>query len=439
MSTLYEHPTDKSSEYDDESYYPSGNGEYRGKNYSPRHRKYYRTHHRNKYNNKQFYRDDNKSAKYTTTYRKRSPNRSPRHLKARALHAVRQARIEKYCNNTSSANNAAQHEININNDDENYVDHNNNKFYESTTLPHDEASDLHFINEVNEQKSYEQTENEHPQQQDCEEKEIECDPSIMDLPDFQLEMEELECFQNVSLSTMHSLLDEQRLQNGSILAKLHCDQEQFLNVCQEYENQNDLLKREIIKYEQENEGITDKVQMIQNILIEHKNENLIQNEEVRQSEIVKASLWEAVSTNMTLLQQVNELNHQIDSYHVLIAKKSQQLTILEKERAKKEKEKEEKESETNGNDNDNLDDDKETITNSKIESKDTPFDAMSVGTLNTNWFDFPLSSELESRMDEEDILKSYADQLVSKNQRYHEILKLLRNKVDELRDTRTRL
>jgi len=268
---------------------------------------------------------------------------------------------------------------------------------------------------------------------------------LPNLPDFQLEQEELSCFQDVEISIIHSKLDEQRLENGKILAQLHCDQDQFLNICQHYQYQNGLLKDEISKFEQENESISNQVQDIQNILIQHKNENIIQNEEIRQSEIIKASLWEAVSTNMRLLQQVGELNGQIDCYHVLIAKTSQQLTILEKEKeAKKEKERQEITTDNNNNNgggDNNLDgnDEKETITNLKIESKETPFDLMSVGTLNTNWFDFQSNSELDSRMDEGDILKSYADQLVSKNERYQEILKLLRNKVDELRDTRTRL
>ena len=151
-----------------------------------------------------------------------------------------------------------------------------------------------------EEKSYEE------RRQNCHEtKDGDCNEILLpNLPDFQLEEEELSCFRDIEISVIHSQLDQQRLQNGTILAQLHCDQDQFLNICQHYQNENDLLKQEILKYEQENETIIDQVQEIQNILIQHKNENMIENEEMRQSEIIKQHLWEAVNTNMQLIAEL---------------------------------------------------------------------------------------------------------------------------------------
>merc|ERR1712039_1143336 len=163
------------------------------------------------------------------------------------------------------------------------------------------------------------------------------------------------------------------------------------------------------------------------------------------------ALWQGMAMNMHLLSEVKSLNKQIDSYLLLIAKKNREVTLA---RMKQGKEK--------GDDDDDvkedMDKDEEQEQTIKHENKDDDIvqeqgkadndsyhspNRMQIqqNNENTNKYLSPMSVvsnvSMQSHMTvspQKDPREEYADQLVAKNRRYQDIMKLLRKKVDELRE-----
>merc|ERR1712154_587188 len=207
----------------------------------------------------------------------------------------------------------------------------------------------------------------------------------------------------------------QRLKNEALLAKLHNDQKKFLKVCKHYEKKNGRLQERVVSVAKKNKTSVQSAKVMKSLLVEHK--SVV---DLNQNENIQCNLWKGISTNMQLLSEVNTLNKQIDAYHLLIAKKNQEIgqqTTTNKDIVNDDDQKTEQQP---TKEQIYIDDD------SKEEQLEPPknnnWDTMSIGTNNGG-----------------DPTANYAEQLIARNKRYHEILALLRKKVDELRACRKKI
>merc|ERR1712130_868867 len=140
-----------------------------------------------------------------------------------------------------------------------------------------------------------------------------------------LNVEDLSHLNKLSVDEIRNELNGQRLKNEALLAKLHNDQKKFLKVCKHYEKKNGRLQERVVSVAKKNKTSVQSAKVMKSLLVEHKSVvDLNQNENI-QCQVIKGNLWKGISTNMGLLSEVNTLNKQIDAYHLLIAKKNQEI------------------------------------------------------------------------------------------------------------------
>lgn len=313
-----------------------------------------------------------------------------------------------------------------------------------------------------------------------------------------LSSEDLSILSKLSVSEIQNELNAQRLKNESLLAKLHHDQKKFLKVCKHYEKKNGVLKGEVAAHEQSNTHSVQSAKMMKSLLSEHQTECDLNQQEQIQGQISKSVLWKGVSTNMQLLSEVNALNKQIDSYHLLIAKKNQQLDVHKIQRQTPQTDNgqngdaEDVHKEQRGGNNNSKDDQKDEeeadlcgvvqrslVIETEMEHREqvnenkgskerkvrSAENAAMGGGDDSKQMETEQTSDNSAELDGQsmsgmggqqpfdtmsvvsgtatacngDPLKNYADQLIARNKRYQQILALLRNKVDELRACRKKL
>merc|ERR1712129_157984 len=143
--------------------------------------------------------------------------------------------------------------------------------------------------------------------------------------------------------------------------------------------------------------------------------------------------WKGVTRNMHLLTEVDSLNKQIDSYLLLIAKKNREVTL---DRMKREDDAKDAADETDKSMNDKNDDQK--VNDAKAYSYQSPKKLKPFVAKDDPYLS-PMSICSQSVSPRKNPKEAYADELIAKNKRYYDIMKLLRKKVDELRACRKKI
>eukprot|EP01083_Nonionella_stella_P067848 179727_1 len=244
-----------------------------------------------------------------------------------------------------------------------------------------------------------------------------------------LNIEGLSSLNKLSIAEIQNELNNQRLKNETLLAKLHMDQKKFLKVCKHYEKKNAKLQENAATVAKKNKTSVQSANVMVSLLKEHKSEMGMNQQENVQSQVCKAALWKGIATNMQLLSEVNSLNKQIDAYHLLIAKKNQEYTNNKNTR---DSESSEKKTNKEEDSNDDIKEPESSSPGAENSTTTAGFDTMSIHSTNTAY-------NGNTNTDSDDPAANYAQQLIARNKRYHEILALLRQKVDELRACRKKL
>ena len=366
-------------------------------------------------------------------YKHGAPNKSPRHLR---LKQEEEEEEEKWYESNSYFRSKDEQTSNNNKHEEkqSYYDNDNDDdncnevppqlFFpiehisgnQQTHHQDDEYQDNEYEdNEYQEQQYHQQQSMEYLQQL----------PLINDNYGFDIE--------SIESSQFVEELNQQRIENEKLLIKLRDDERKYLKVHKHYEKKNTQLKLKINEFETNNPNIVRDVKNIKDLLIEHQKENKIHQQQSIDFQLSRNNLWQSVSKNMQLLQNVNNLNKQIDQYHLLIAKKSQQVKKINR-KIKHKFDKDKDKDKDNENNKDNKEDQKKQE-ETKEEEEDIN-DYCLCHDNNNNIINDGCCYQFQSDQDE---LQFYADKIAAKNKRYHQILQLLRNKVDQLRQFRVRL
>ena len=224
----------------------------------------------------------------------------------------------------------------------------------------------------------------------------------------------------LSMQQLQRELDNQRLGNEVLLAKLHNDQKKFLRVVKHEEKKKHNIQQAMTQYAQTNaNGLSvESAVTMKTMLQEHKRLLGLNEQMAMQHQSSKDSLWKGVTTNMRLLSEVNSLNKQIDAYHLLIAKKNREMILDEMKQDEDQKELEE--------DDESIGAHVQMEQNCQID--EDVKDPEEEGYICQS-----------PQYTHDDPKAEYAQQLIAKNKRYREIMTLLREKVDELRECRKKM
>jgi len=247
--------------------------------------------------------------------------------------------------------------------------------------------------------------------------------------------------QRVTQQQIHTALEQQRLENDKLLTKLISDQKKFVRICKHYEKKLFRVQREAteVKHAQN----ADKMQ---SLLEKHRKATEVTQRAIVDGKAVKDAVWKEVTFNMELVNVVYTLNKNIDCYHILIAKKNEELTAIVQHEYKT----------STGDlitvspDDDVKDSEEETVDtvatpppppppppplSKKHRDRDRPpSDEKEESPPPTASVDAPSASAAPTAS--EDPVAIFAQQLIDKNTRYQEIVAVMRQRVDDLRKFR---
>ena len=288
---------------------------------------------------------------------------------------------------------------------------------------------------------------------------------------------------DISIKQLKAALYHQRERNEKLISKLISDQKQFVSTATHYERKKAKLKCLTAMGRQ------------QYLLDAQIQANQLLQQSTIDAHVVNQSVWREMALNSQMLDMIHSLNSNIDSYHLLIAKKNDEYNAIIQHETKtvtleesgddlEQKDLEEEghgtaEKISNGISNENQE--KRLGSPQKhVEHRENQDDMKEESPMNTPSrtpiYSVPLSSSKSSSMgtlqgtpasichqvspwepamsvstmtyqsnpndsvaiypNQEDSMSAYAQQLIEQNTRYQEIVEILRKKVDEVRKIR---